>query len=130
VVEETAHCRGDGEFVAQGQPVFILLVYVLRSPLPTVATVGTIVTMLVEPGTTNFDLPFPAGSETPVRVHPFFWLFSAIFAGNLLNDPNGDGFVRIVPLDHLLFLVNPAARVWPHLDGQGVFGARQLHRSL
>jgi stage IV sporulation protein FB len=51
--------------------------------------------MLVEPADTPYDLRFMLFG-TPVRVHPLFWLFSAIFGWNLLNDPNGDGFVRIV----------------------------------
>jgi len=31
---------------------------------------------------------------TPVRVHPLFWLFSAIFGWNLINGP--DGFLMII----------------------------------
>jgi Zn-dependent protease len=40
--------------------------------------------MLVDPGQTNYDLHFRLFG-TPVRVHPFFWLFSAILGWDFLE---------------------------------------------
>jgi Zn-dependent protease len=44
--------------------------------------------MLVEPGQTNFDLHFRLFG-TPVRVHPFFWLFTAILGWDAIDRPDG-----------------------------------------
>src|SRR5947209_4909691 len=49
--------------------------------------------MLVEPGQTNFDLRFRLFGM-PVRVHPFFWLFSAILGWPVINEP--DGFLLLI----------------------------------
>jgi Zn-dependent protease len=49
--------------------------------------------MLLEPNQTNYDLKFRLFG-TPVRVHPLFWLFSAILGWDVINQP--DGFLYLV----------------------------------
>jgi stage IV sporulation protein FB len=44
--------------------------------------------ILLEPGHTQYDLHFRV-LGIPVRVHPMFWLMSAIMGFQLLNDNNG-----------------------------------------
>jgi Zn-dependent protease len=77
--------------------------------------------MLVEPGPTNFDLHFRL-LGTPVRVHPFFWLFSAILGWNALSDP-GDGFVHLclwIICCFLSILLHEFGHIWMGM----IFGAR------
>ena len=96
------------------------LVYGLHSPLPVPTANGTIVTMLVEPGPTNYDLHFRVFG-TPVRVHPLFWLFTAILGWNTLHD--ADGFVRLllwVVCCFLSILLHEFGHIWMG----ATFGAR------
>jgi Zn-dependent protease len=51
--------------------------------------------MLVEPNQTPYDLHFRLFG-TPVRVHPLFWLFSAILGWSVMDQANG--------LDNLIYL--------------------------
>jgi Zn-dependent protease len=44
--------------------------------------------LLFEPERTNFDWNFRLFG-VPVRVHPMFWLVSALLGGNLLEEPDG-----------------------------------------
>jgi stage IV sporulation protein FB len=78
--------------------------------------------MLVEPGPTNFDLRFRLFG-TPVRVHPFFWLFTAILGWNLFADDPNDGFVRLclwIICCFLSILLHEFGHIWMGM----LFGAR------
>jgi stage IV sporulation protein FB len=79
--------------------------------------------MLVEPGRTNYDLRFRLFG-TPVRVHPFFWLFAAILGWNLLQDAQeNDGFIRIILwiiACFLSILLHEFGHIWMGM----LFGAR------
>jgi stage IV sporulation protein FB len=78
--------------------------------------------MLVEPGQTNFDLRFRLFG-TPVRVHPLFWLFSAIL---------GWDFVTILGFPYLLLwvatcFVSVLLHEFGHVWMGKAFGARASH---
>jgi stage IV sporulation protein FB len=78
--------------------------------------------MLVEPGQTNYDLRFRLFG-TPVRVHPFFWLFTAILGWNALSDPGGDGFMHLclwMICCFLSILLHEFGHIWMGT----IFGAR------
>jgi stage IV sporulation protein FB len=68
--------------------------------------------MLAEPGQTQYDLRFHLFG-TPVRVHPLFWLFSAILGWSALN--NQDGFLRLclwVVVSFVSILLHEFGHVW------------------
>src|SRR5947209_5176043 len=68
--------------------------------------------MLVEPGQTNFDLRFRLFG-TPVRVHPFFWLFSAILGWPVIKEPDGCLLLIIwVVCCFLSILLHEFGHVW------------------
>jgi stage IV sporulation protein FB len=68
--------------------------------------------MLVEPGPTNFDLRFRLFG-TPVRVHPFFWLFSAILGWDLVDQPEGLIYLSLwIVCCFLSILLHEFGHVW------------------
>jgi Zn-dependent protease len=80
--------------------------------LPPRPSIGKIESMLAEPGQTNYDFHFRLFG-TPVRVHPLFWLFSAILGWNALDDP--DGFVHLliwIIVSFLSILLHEFGHVW------------------
>ncbi len=79
--------------------------------------------MLVEPAPTNFDLHFRLFG-TPVRVHPFFWLFTAILGWNYLDQPDGFLYLFIwIVCCFLSILLHEFGHVWMGM----IFGARDSY---
>src|SRR5947209_12147250 len=78
------------EFGPQRFPVHVATGFRFRHN-PIDARMG--IAMLVEPGQTAYDLRFRLFG-TPVRVHPFFWLFSAILGWRVVDEQ--DGLLRLV----------------------------------
>ena len=77
--------------------------------------------MLVEPTPTNFDLHFRLFG-TPIRVHPFFWLFSAILGWNLVD--LGFGYLLIwIACCFVSILLHEFGHVWMG----SLFGARNSY---
>ena len=77
--------------------------------------------MLGEPGPTNFDLHFRLFG-TPVRVHPFFWLFSAILGWDFLDL----GFVYLfiwIICCFISILLHEFGHIWMGMT----FGARDSY---
>jgi stage IV sporulation protein FB len=77
--------------------------------------------MLIEPGPTHYDLHFHLFG-TPVRVHPLFWLFSAILGWDFLEL----GFVYLfiwVACCFLSILLHEFGHVWMGMT----FGARDSY---
>lgn len=66
--------------------------------------------MLIDPGETSYDLRFVLFG-TPVRVHPLFWLFTAILGWDFLED----GFVFLliwVVVCFLSILLHEFGHIW------------------
>ncbi len=76
--------------------------------------------MLVAPTETPYDLRFELAG-TPVRVHPLFWLISAIFGWDYMRMDNGFALVGIwIACSFVSILVHEFGHVWA---GQ-LFGTR------
>jgi Zn-dependent protease len=82
--------------------------------------------MLAEPGQTNFDLPFRLFG-TPVRVHPFFWLFTIFLGWNVMVGVGGpEKLIRMglwVACCFVSILLHEFGHVWMG----AVFGARDSY---
>jgi stage IV sporulation protein FB len=79
--------------------------------------------MLVEPGQTTYDLRFRLFG-TPVRVHPFFWLFSAILGWRVVDEQ--DGLLRLaiwIICCFLSVLLHEFGHVWTG----ALFGSRDSY---